>query len=165
MKIFKMYTSNINDRFMDEVIDTLTDGGIVIYPTDTLYAIGIRRICRRADKQDKYLKGREQYSYELKGYILDIGKYYGKYSAGRASRETEADGQPGERQACESRGIARRKDSGGQSLRRKRARTRGRLCKRGTASHKRTLRQRQSGIQVYESKRRSSCTDSQRVFH
>lgn len=54
MKIFKMYTSNINDRFMDEVIDTLADGGIVIYPTDTLYAIGcnalnnsaIERICK-----------------------------------------------------------------------------------------------------------------------
>lgn len=53
MKILKMYTSNINDRFMDEVIDTLRDGGIVIYPTDTLYAIGcnalnnsaIQRIC------------------------------------------------------------------------------------------------------------------------
>lgn len=54
MKILKMYTSNINDRFMDEVIDTLRDGGIVIYPTDTLYAIGcdalknnaIERICK-----------------------------------------------------------------------------------------------------------------------
>ena len=49
-----MYTSNINDRFMDEVIETLRDGGIVIYPTDTLYAIGcdalknnaIERICK-----------------------------------------------------------------------------------------------------------------------
>lgn len=54
MKILKMYTSNINDRFMDEVIDVLNDGGIVIYPTDTLYAIGcnalnnsaIERICK-----------------------------------------------------------------------------------------------------------------------
>lgn len=54
MKILKMYTSNINDRFMDEVIETLRDGGIVIYPTDTLYAIGcdalknnaIERICK-----------------------------------------------------------------------------------------------------------------------
>ena len=49
-----MYTSNINDRFMDEVIETLKDGGIIIYPTDTLYAIGcnalnnnaIERICK-----------------------------------------------------------------------------------------------------------------------
>ena len=54
MKILKMYTSNINDRFMDEVIDTFPAGGIVIYPTDTLYAIGcdalknnaIERICK-----------------------------------------------------------------------------------------------------------------------
>ena len=54
MKILKMYTSSINERFMDEVIDTLRDGGIIIYPTDTLYAIGcnalnnsaIERICR-----------------------------------------------------------------------------------------------------------------------
>ncbi|MBO5272354.1 MAG: threonylcarbamoyl-AMP synthase [Muribaculaceae bacterium] len=54
MKILKMYTSNINDRFMDEVIETLKDGGIIIYPTDTLYAIGcnalnnnaIERICK-----------------------------------------------------------------------------------------------------------------------
>lgn len=54
MKILKMYTSNINDRFMDDVIATLRDGGIVIYPTDTLYAIGcnalnnsaIERICK-----------------------------------------------------------------------------------------------------------------------
>ncbi len=54
MKILRMYTSNINDRFMDEVVETLRDGGIVIYPTDTLYAIGcnalnnnaIERICK-----------------------------------------------------------------------------------------------------------------------
>lgn len=54
MKILKMYTSNINDRFMNEVIDTLRNGGIIIYPTDTLYAIGcnalnnnaIERICK-----------------------------------------------------------------------------------------------------------------------
>lgn len=54
MKILKMYTSNINDRFMNEVIETLRNGGIIIYPTDTLYAIGcnalnnnaIERICK-----------------------------------------------------------------------------------------------------------------------
>lgn len=54
MKILRMYTSNINDRFMDEVVEMLRDGGIVIYPTDTLYAIGcnalnnnaIERICK-----------------------------------------------------------------------------------------------------------------------
>ena len=54
MKILKMYESNINDRYMDEAVKTLRDGGIIIYPTDTLYALGcdalnngaIERICR-----------------------------------------------------------------------------------------------------------------------
>jgi tRNA threonylcarbamoyl adenosine modification protein (Sua5/YciO/YrdC/YwlC family) len=54
MKILKMYESNINDRYMDEAVKTLRDGGITIYPTDTLYALGcdalnggaIERICR-----------------------------------------------------------------------------------------------------------------------
>lgn len=53
MKILKMYESNINDRYMDVAIETLRSGGLIIYPTDTLYALGcdalnngaIERIC------------------------------------------------------------------------------------------------------------------------
>lgn len=60
-----MYESNINERYMDLLIETLRDGGIIIYPTDTLYAIGcdalnnsaIERICRLKgiDPQKTYL--------------------------------------------------------------------------------------------------------------
>lgn len=54
MKLLKIFPDNINDRFIDEVVETLKGGGIVIYPTDSLYAIGcdalnnhaIERICR-----------------------------------------------------------------------------------------------------------------------
>lgn len=54
MKLLKIFPDNINDRFVDEVVETLKGGGIVIYPTDSLYAIGcdalnnhaIERICR-----------------------------------------------------------------------------------------------------------------------
>lgn len=54
MKLLKIYPDNINDRHIDEVVETLRGGGIVIYPTDSLYAIGcdalnnsaIERICR-----------------------------------------------------------------------------------------------------------------------
>ena len=54
MKTLKMYPTSINDHFMDEVVETLRDGGIIIYPTDTLYAIGcdalnngaVERICK-----------------------------------------------------------------------------------------------------------------------
>ena len=40
MKTLRMYPTSINDRFLDEVVECLTSGGIIIYPTDTLYALG-----------------------------------------------------------------------------------------------------------------------------
>ena len=48
-----MMETNINDRHIAEVVDCLTDGGIIVYPTDTVYALGcdamnnqaIERIC------------------------------------------------------------------------------------------------------------------------
>lgn len=54
MKTLRMYPSSINDRYMQEVVDALRAGEIVIYPTDTLYALGcdalnnsaIEKICR-----------------------------------------------------------------------------------------------------------------------
>ncbi len=54
MNTIRMYPSSINDRYLDDVVETLRDGGIIIYPTDTIYAIGcnaldnqaIEKICR-----------------------------------------------------------------------------------------------------------------------
>ena len=45
--------NNINTRHIDEIVDCLRDGGIIVYPTDTVYALGcdalnnqaIERIC------------------------------------------------------------------------------------------------------------------------
>lgn len=49
-----MYPTSLNDRFLDEAVDVLENGGIIIYPTDTLYAMGcdalnnvaIERLCK-----------------------------------------------------------------------------------------------------------------------
>ena len=54
MKILKIFEHNINERNIQMAVEAMRDGGIVIYPTDTLYAIGcdalnnnaINRICR-----------------------------------------------------------------------------------------------------------------------
>lgn len=54
MKTLKMYPTSINQRYMQEVVEALRDGEIVIYPTDTLYALGcdalnnsaIEKICK-----------------------------------------------------------------------------------------------------------------------
>lgn len=54
MKILRIYPTNINRLFIDEAVEALRSGGIILYPTDTLYAIGcdatnaraIERVCR-----------------------------------------------------------------------------------------------------------------------
>lgn len=54
MKSLKIYPSSINARFIAEAAELLREGQLIIYPTDTLYAIGcdamnqsaIERLCR-----------------------------------------------------------------------------------------------------------------------
>lgn len=57
MKTLKIYPSNINSRFISEAVEALEAGKAIIYPTDSLYAIGcdatnqraIERVCRVKD--------------------------------------------------------------------------------------------------------------------
>ena len=52
--ILKLYEKNNNPQDLQRIVDLLKDGGLIIYPTDTMYAIGchglkeraIERICR-----------------------------------------------------------------------------------------------------------------------
>ncbi|MBD5322574.1 MAG: threonylcarbamoyl-AMP synthase [Bacteroides sp.] len=54
MKTLRMYPTSLNDRFLDDAVEALRDGDIIIYPTDTLYALGcnalnnnaIERLCK-----------------------------------------------------------------------------------------------------------------------
>lgn len=39
-KILKIYPDNPQENFLNEVIKTLENGGIIIYPSDTVYAMG-----------------------------------------------------------------------------------------------------------------------------
>ena len=55
--LLKLYDKNNNPQDLQRVTDILNDGGLIIYPTDTMYAIGchglkeraIERICRIKD--------------------------------------------------------------------------------------------------------------------
>ena len=40
MKTLRMYPSSLNDRYLDEAVEAMGRGEIIIYPTDTLYALG-----------------------------------------------------------------------------------------------------------------------------
>lgn len=39
-KILKIYPENPQEKAIDEVVKTLNNGGIIIYPSDTVYALG-----------------------------------------------------------------------------------------------------------------------------
>ena len=36
MQSYKLYTSSINRRYLDEIVERLRDGEIIIYPTDSI---------------------------------------------------------------------------------------------------------------------------------
>ncbi len=54
MKVLKILENSINDKFIDLAVAALRNGDIIVYPTDTLYAIGcdalnnaaINKICK-----------------------------------------------------------------------------------------------------------------------
>ena len=56
MKILKILEDNINERYIEMVVDTLEKGGLVIYPTDTIYAIGCDAMNNSAIERVRALK-------------------------------------------------------------------------------------------------------------
>jgi tRNA threonylcarbamoyl adenosine modification protein (Sua5/YciO/YrdC/YwlC family) len=53
----KIYPENPNQREIDKVVDILREGGLVIYPTDTVYAMGCDAMNVRAVEKICQLKG------------------------------------------------------------------------------------------------------------
>lgn len=54
MKILAIYPGSVNERLINEAVDVMREGGVIVYPTDTVYALGcdalnqkaIQRLCR-----------------------------------------------------------------------------------------------------------------------
>ncbi|MGN1238410.1 MAG: L-threonylcarbamoyladenylate synthase [Muribaculaceae bacterium] len=57
MKLLKVFRDNPNERFIELAADTMRRGGIVIYPTDTLYALGCDALNNNAIEKICKLKG------------------------------------------------------------------------------------------------------------
>lgn len=55
--LLKLYNENPNPREIEKIVAILRDGGTVIYPTDTLYAIGCDALNVRAVEKICNLKG------------------------------------------------------------------------------------------------------------
>ncbi len=57
MEKLTFYGSQINSRHIDQAVEVLRDGGIIIYPTDTLYALGCDALNNRAIERLCRIKG------------------------------------------------------------------------------------------------------------
>lgn len=55
--LIKIYPENPNQKEVDKVVKILKDGGLVIYPTDTVYAIGCDALNVRAVEKICKMKG------------------------------------------------------------------------------------------------------------
>ncbi len=56
-KFIKLYNDHTDQILIDEVVDTLRNGGLVIYPTDTVYGLGASLKSTKAIERLAQLKG------------------------------------------------------------------------------------------------------------
>lgn len=57
MEVLKVYPNSINQRNIDRAVEVLRNGGVVIYPTDSVYALGCDALNRRAIERLCRIKG------------------------------------------------------------------------------------------------------------
>jgi tRNA threonylcarbamoyl adenosine modification protein (Sua5/YciO/YrdC/YwlC family) len=74
MKTLKMYASSINSRYIDEIVEAMKDGQLIIYPTDTLYAIGCDALNNRAIERLCRIKGLNPEKQSLSIVCADISQ-------------------------------------------------------------------------------------------
>jgi tRNA threonylcarbamoyl adenosine modification protein (Sua5/YciO/YrdC/YwlC family) len=55
--LIRLYEENIDQRKINQIIDVLKNGGIIIYPTDTVYSIGCDIMNQKAVEKVAKIKG------------------------------------------------------------------------------------------------------------
>src|SRR5574344_432558 len=56
--LLKVYPENPNPKYIRQIVDCLDNGGIIIYPTDTLYGIGCDIFNQKAVERIAQLTGK-----------------------------------------------------------------------------------------------------------
>lgn len=70
--LIKLYEKNNSQRDLDRIIQTLEEGGIIIYPTDTMYAIGCHALKERAIERICRFKGIDPRKHHLSIICYDL---------------------------------------------------------------------------------------------
>lgn len=74
MTILKMYPTSINAKYMELVENALRDGELIVYPTDTLYAVGCNALNNGAIERICQLKGLNPQKTNLSIICCDISQ-------------------------------------------------------------------------------------------
>ena len=72
--LIRIYNENPNARHIRQIIDLLEDGGIIIYPTDTVYAMGCDILATKSIEKIARLKGLNPKNPELSLIFHDMSQ-------------------------------------------------------------------------------------------
>ena len=72
--IIKLYTKNNNPETIQEIVDILNNGGIIIYPTDTMYAMGCHALKERPIEKICKFKNIDPRKHNLSILCSDLSK-------------------------------------------------------------------------------------------
>ncbi len=72
--LIKLYEKNNSQRDIDRVLDVLNGGGIIIYPTDTAYAIGCHALKERPIERICKIKGINPQKHRFSVICYDLSK-------------------------------------------------------------------------------------------
>ena len=74
MRTLKMYPTSINELYIDEIVTALLDGQLIVYPTDTHYAVGCDALNNRAIELVCQLKDIDSRRHPLSIICADISQ-------------------------------------------------------------------------------------------
>jgi tRNA threonylcarbamoyl adenosine modification protein (Sua5/YciO/YrdC/YwlC family) len=72
--LIRIYNENPNARHIRQIVDLLEDGGIIIYPTDTVYAMGCDILATKSIEKIARLKGLNPKNPELSLIFHDMSQ-------------------------------------------------------------------------------------------
>lgn len=73
-QLLRIFSDSVNERYIDQAVDALRNGQIIIYPTDTVYALACDALNQRAIERLCRLKGINPDKQELSVVCADISQ-------------------------------------------------------------------------------------------